>query len=90
MGAGILVVDDAKLERFFLCKLLERIGIQADEAADGETALAMARDTDYKLLLIDERMPGPDGWDGSAGKSPPSRSSCLVKKTKMQGIRCSS
>ena len=63
MGAGILVVDDAKLERFFLCKLLERIGIQADEAADGETALAMARDTDYKLLLIDERMPGPDGWE---------------------------
>ena len=64
MDAEILVVDDAKVERFFEMRLLEKLGAAADEAESVEQAFSMLEKKEYKLVLLDQKMPGqPDGWE---------------------------
>jgi CheY-like chemotaxis protein len=41
--------------------LLEEVGLNVDLAADGVEAVAMARATDYALILMDIQMPNLDG-----------------------------
>jgi len=65
-GTRALVVDDHPAARELLHALLESLGLQAEMAADGESALAAvaradAADRPFKLLLLDWRMPGMDG-----------------------------
>ncbi|WP_369600143.1 LytTR family DNA-binding domain-containing protein [Hahella sp. SMD15-11] len=59
----VLVVDDEPLARGRLVDLLERIpGMEVvGEAADGHTALDMARRLHPEVVLLDIRMPGMDG-----------------------------
>ena len=57
----VLVVDDEPIARQNLAHALERDGITADVAADGEEALALLAQTAYPLVLTDLRMPGMDG-----------------------------
>ena len=64
MDAEILVIDDAKVERFFEMRLLEKLGAKADEAESVKQALPMLQKNEYKLVLLDQKMPGePDGWE---------------------------
>jgi DNA-binding response OmpR family regulator len=49
----ILVVDDEDRIRRLLRMYLEKEGYEIDEAEDGETALTMATDNDYALVLLD-------------------------------------
>jgi CheY-like chemotaxis protein len=49
----VLVVDDIAINRRFLRKVLETDGHRVDEAGDGTTALRMAQETRYDLLLLD-------------------------------------
>ncbi len=60
----VLVVDDEESLRHLLRVILERLGYEAVEAADGEAALAVldAR-PDVHLVLCDIRMPRMDGLD---------------------------
>lgn len=58
MEAEILVVDDTKIERFFLQRLLEKLGRTVDGAESGEQALSMLSKSEYRLVFWDEKMPG--------------------------------
>ncbi|WP_054949566.1 response regulator transcription factor [Numidum massiliense] len=57
----ILVVDDEDRIRRLLRMYLEREDYLIEEAADGDTALRMALETDYDLILLDLMLPGMDG-----------------------------
>jgi Response regulators consisting of a CheY-like receiver domain and a winged-helix DNA-binding domain len=57
----ILVVDDEERIRKLLTMYLERENYLIDEAADGETALQMALNKDYDLIVLDLMLPGIDG-----------------------------
>ena len=60
-GNRILVVDDEERIRRLLKMYLEKEGYLIDEAEDGETALRLASNTDYALILLDVMLPGIDG-----------------------------
>jgi len=58
----ILVVDDEQVARESLAAWLREDGYAVDLAASGADAVALAREREYALALIDLRMPpGPDG-----------------------------
>ena len=61
----IMLVDDHELVRVGLKHVLDRHSdIQVvGEAADGETALRLSRDTDYDVMLLDISMPGLSGFE---------------------------
>ena len=57
----ILIVDDESAIRL-VCQLnLDSVGFRTLEAADGETALALARSEHPDLILLDVMLPGIDG-----------------------------
>ena len=60
-GNRILVVDDEERIRRLLKMYLEKEGYTIDEAEDGETALRLASNADYALILLDVMLPGIDG-----------------------------
>src|ERR671933_2685170 len=62
MAASTLIVDDHPLTRDALSALLAQNGFDVvGEAADGEAAVASARDLQPQLVLLDLSMPGADG-----------------------------
>lgn len=63
MKVNILVVDDEERIRRLLKMYLEKEGFNIDEAEDGESALQMAIETDYDLILLDVMLPGIDGTE---------------------------
>jgi CheY-like chemotaxis protein len=60
-GKTILVVDDEEDVRTFLLALFADAGAQICEAADGEEAIAVARERRPDLITLDLSMPGTDG-----------------------------
>ena len=63
----VLCVDDHPRAREFLLRVLGSFGIEARSAASGEEALAALREArrgnaPFDLCLIDQEMPGMDGW----------------------------
>lgn len=58
----ILVVDDEKNIRLTLTQALEDMA-EIDTAMNGEEALSKIAATDYRLMLLDLKMPGMDGMD---------------------------
>jgi two-component system sensor histidine kinase/response regulator len=65
-GARALIVDDNATNRVFLREQLRVWGMEADEAADGPTALerlraAAAAGSGHQVALLDMQMPGMDG-----------------------------
>ena len=62
MSATTLVVDDHPLTRDALAALLAQHGFDVvGQAADGEEAVASARELQPELVLLDLSMPGADG-----------------------------
>jgi DNA-binding response OmpR family regulator len=61
MGKKILVVDDEPRVLDILTKFLSREGFGVLTAADGETALRLAREFLPDLILLDVMMPDMDG-----------------------------
>lgn len=57
----ILVVDDEERIRRLLKMYLEKEGYEVEEAEDGESALSLAMNRDYALILLDVMLPGIDG-----------------------------
>ena len=57
----VLVVDDEEPFRRLLNKELARKGFSVDVAADGKTALELAKQTAYDIVLLDIMMPVMDG-----------------------------
>ncbi len=59
----VLVADDDSNMLDLMVRRLGRMGLQADRAPDGTTALAMIEATAYDLVLTDIYMPGGTGLD---------------------------
>ncbi|AHD05146.1 response regulator transcription factor [Paenibacillus larvae] len=62
-SSSILVVDDEERIRRLLRMYLEKEGYDIEESQDGETALKLAMDKDYDLILLDIMLPGMDGTE---------------------------
>ncbi|MCI8400572.1 MAG: response regulator transcription factor [Lachnospiraceae bacterium] len=63
MANRILVVDDEKLIVKGIRFSLEQDGMQVDCAYDGEEALALARQNEYDVVLLDLMLPVYDGYE---------------------------
>ncbi len=61
--ANILIVDDKPANLHLLMKLLSESGYTVRPAPSGKHALAVARDEQIDLLLLDILMPEMDGYD---------------------------
>ncbi|WP_420496771.1 PP2C family protein-serine/threonine phosphatase [Szabonella alba] len=59
----VLVVDDSRAQRHVLSLTLRRAGYRVTEAASGEEAIALCRETDFDFVLSDWMMPGMTGLD---------------------------
>lgn len=62
-----LVVDDEERIRSVVIRALQLEGIDADGAADAETALAILAVRPYDLVILDLLMPGRDGFQTMRG-----------------------
>ena len=63
MGTKILIVEDEeKLSRFVELELLHE-GYEVDKAFDGRSALDMAMENDYDLILLDIMLPKLNGLE---------------------------
>jgi CheY-like chemotaxis protein len=60
--ALVMVVDDDPNSRHLLANIVRREGYRVVEAADGEAALALARDRRPDIITLDVLMPRLDGW----------------------------
>ncbi len=63
MTARVLVVDDDPGVRYTIREILASEGIEADEAGDGEEALARFEAAQPALVITDLRMPRMDGME---------------------------
>jgi response regulator NasT len=62
----ILVAEDETIIRLDLVELLRRVGMDVvAEARDGEEAVALAREHDPDLAIMDVKMPNLDGIDAA-------------------------
>jgi CheY-like chemotaxis protein/HPt (histidine-containing phosphotransfer) domain-containing protein len=65
-GYSVLVADDNLVNQQVAQRMLERLGCQVDVAANGDMAVAMCRDRQYDLILMDCQMPELDGYEATA------------------------
>lgn len=62
MGKGVLIVDDAAFMRMVIKDILEKNGYEVlGEAKDGKEAVALYKDLQPNLVLMDITMPEMDG-----------------------------
>lgn len=62
MSTRVLIAEDETIIRMDLRQLLEAHGFEVcGEARDGVEAIALARELEPDVVLLDIRMPGPDG-----------------------------
>lgn len=60
----VLVVDDSRATRAIIRRILERLGFEVHEAADGGEGIAQARALEgLGLMLVDWNMPVADGLE---------------------------
>ena len=64
-GARLLVVEDNEVNRVVAVRLLQKLGYQADVAANGCEALAALERTSYAGILMDCHMPEMDGYEAT-------------------------
>lgn len=63
MSKRILIVDDEKNMRWVLGQALSGEGFDVAEAADGKQALAAIAEQEPDIMVLDHRMPAPDGME---------------------------
>ena len=59
----ILLIEDEQKTAFFIKKGLEENNCLVELASDGNTALSMALQKPYDVIISDIILPGQDGWD---------------------------
>ena len=60
-NATILVVDDVMVNLKVVEALLKKTLLKIEKATGGEEAIAMCKEKKYDAILLDHRMPAPDG-----------------------------
>ncbi len=72
-SADVLVVDDDGDVRWTVAEILRSAGFTVAEAEDGEIALDLLSTGNYRMVLLDMRMPKRDGVSliEAAGDVPP-------------------
>lgn len=60
-GCAVLVVDDEPGMRDTLMAILELHGYRVSSAPDGEAVVTRVREGAFDVVVMDIRMPGPDG-----------------------------
>ncbi|MBI5232203.1 MAG: sigma-54-dependent Fis family transcriptional regulator [Coriobacteriales bacterium] len=63
MSKRVLIVDDEKNMRWVLGQALSGEGFEVVDAADGKGALASVSDQAPDIMILDHRMPEPDGME---------------------------
>lgn len=61
-GLHVLVAEDNAVNQKVAQSLLQRMGARVDLAADGVAAVALCRERDYDVVLMDCHMPEMDGY----------------------------
>lgn len=61
----LLVVEDTRVSRLLLVKLLTSVGFQVREASNGEEAIALWQSWEPHLILMDMQMPVMDGYEAT-------------------------
>ena len=59
----VLVIDDDEDIRGLVVELLQRAGLEVDQAGDGRAGLRAFHQTPADLVLLDVSMPELDGWE---------------------------
>ena len=59
----VLIADDEKNMRWVLDETLSKAGYEVTQAADGKEALAAIEDDPPDLMVLDHKMPAPDGME---------------------------
>ena len=59
--ANLLVVDDVKMNLKLIVALLKKTKVNVQTALGGIEAMDLCREKKYDLILLDHRMPDPDG-----------------------------
>tara|TARA_R110002072_G_scaffold99983_6_gene219997 strand:- start:22152 stop:23234 length:1083 start_codon:yes stop_codon:yes gene_type:complete len=60
-----LLVDDSKVARFALNKLLEKLNLKVDMVSSGEDAITFLNSTSPDVIFMDHLMPGMNGVDAT-------------------------
>ncbi|MHB8761150.1 MAG: sigma-54-dependent transcriptional regulator [Coriobacteriia bacterium] len=63
MKSRVLIADDEKNMRWVLRQALEGEGHEVVEAVDGKEALAAVADQEPDVMILDHKMPAPDGME---------------------------
>ena len=58
----ILIIEDEVDIQNFISRVLELDGYQVLKAGDGNTGMKILYEIPVALVLLDLRLPGPDGW----------------------------
>ncbi|MES2089182.1 MAG: ATP-binding protein, partial [Pseudomonadota bacterium] len=61
----VLLAEDNEINRLVVTEGLAGLGIQLDEAVNGEDAVAKARENAYALILMDMQMPRMNGMEAT-------------------------
>ncbi len=61
----ILLVEDNEMNRDMLSRRLSRRGLEVVSAVDGQQGVAMAREENPDLILMDMSLPVIDGWEAT-------------------------
>jgi DNA-binding response OmpR family regulator len=59
---AVLIIEDEADIRHFIARVLELEGYHVFQAGDGIAGLNLLRENHVYLVLLDLRLPGPDGW----------------------------
>ncbi|HUT67084.1 MAG TPA: response regulator [Dehalococcoidales bacterium] len=58
----VLIIEDEADILHFISRVLELEGYRVLKASDGNTGMKIIKENPVTLVLLDLRLPGPDGW----------------------------
>ncbi len=91
-GMSALVVEDNSVNQKVLARMLLKLGVQADIAANGVEAIAATAQKRYDVIVMDLQMPRMDGYESAsrimASGGEPWIVACTANATREDHQRC--